>query len=107
MKNKRNLFEELVQGIDDINQHLEGKITLKTYTIEPRTIPTITPDIIRNTREKLNLSRPVFAYELQVSPRTLEKWEQGKTKPNDQAATLIMLVRKFPDTLQRMKQLAA
>jgi hypothetical protein len=28
---KRNLFEELVQGIEEINQHLEGKITLK-YT---------------------------------------------------------------------------
>jgi putative transcriptional regulator len=36
----------------------------------------------------------------------LEKWEQGRTKPNDQAATLIMLVRKFPDTLQRLKELA-
>jgi len=61
----------------------------------------------QDTREKLNLSRPVFAHELHVSPRTLEKWEQGLTKPNDQAATLIMMVRKFPDTLQRLKQLAA
>jgi hypothetical protein len=26
---------------------------------------------------------------------------------NQQATTLIMMVRKFPDTLQRMKQLAA
>jgi len=107
MKKKRNLFEELVQGIEEINQHLEGKITLKTYRVEPTAKPEITPEIIRNTREKLNLSRPVFAHELHVSPRTLEKWEQGRTKPNDQAATLIMLVRKFPDTLQRLKQLAA
>jgi hypothetical protein len=30
MKKKCNLFEELVQGIEEINQHLEGKITLKT-----------------------------------------------------------------------------
>jgi putative transcriptional regulator len=107
MKNKRNLFEELVQGIEEINQHLTGKITLKTYTVESKAMPEVTPEIIRDTREKLNLSRPVFAHELRVSPRTLEKWEQGRTKPNDQAATLIMMVRKFPDTLQRMKQLAA
>lgn len=107
MKKKRNLFEELIEGIDDINQHLAGKITLKTYTVEAKQMPEVTPEIIRDTREKLNLSRPVFAHELHVSPRTLEKWEQGLTKPNEQAATLIMLVRKFPDTLQRLKQLAA
>ena len=107
MKKKRNIFEELAQGIEEINQHLAGKITLKTYTVESRPMQEVTPEIIRETREKLNLSRPVFAHELHVSPRTLEKWEQGKTKPNDQAATLIMMVRKFPDTLQRMKQLAA
>jgi putative transcriptional regulator len=106
MNTKRNLFEELVQGIGDINQHLAGKITLKTYTMESKQMPKITPEFIRDTREKLNLSRPVFAHELHVSPRTLEKWEQGLTKPNDQAATLIMMVRKFPDTLQRLKQLA-
>lgn len=107
MKNKRNLFEELVQGIEEINQWREGKVTLKTYTVESMSFPEVTPEMIRETRENLNLSRPVFAHELHVSPRTLEKWEQGRTKPNDQAATLIMMVRKFPDTLQRMKQLAA
>ncbi len=107
MKNKRNLFEELVQGIEEINQWREGKVTLKTYIVESKSLPEVTPEMIRETRENLNLSRPVFAHELHVSPRTLEKWEQGRTKPNDQAATLIMMVRKFPDTLQRMKQLAA
>ena len=104
---KRRLFEELVEGIEEINQHLAGKITLKTYRVERAPKPEVTPEVIRETREKLNLSRAVFAHELHISPRTLEKWEQGLTKPNDQAATLILLVRKYPDTLQRLKHLAA
>lgn len=104
---KPRLFDELVQAFDELKQWKEGKITLKTYTVEPTPKPEVTPEIIRDTRENLNLSRAVFAHELHVSPRTLEKWEQGRAKPNDQAATLIMLVRKFPDTLQRLKQLAA
>jgi putative transcriptional regulator len=104
---KPRLFDELSQAFDELKQWKEGKLTLKTYTVEKKTLPAVTPEIIRDTREKLNLSRPVFAHELHVSPRTLEKWEQGITKPNDQAATLIMMVRKFPDTLQRLKQLAA
>jgi len=103
---KRRLFDELMEAIEDIDKWREGKITLKTYTVESKQMPKVTPEMIRDTREKLNLSRPVFAHELHVSPRTLEKWEQGRTKPNDQAATLIMMVRKFPDTLQRLKQLA-
>jgi putative transcriptional regulator len=104
---KRRLFDELMEAVEDINQWREGKITLKTYRVESKKMPELTPAIIRDTRERLNLSRPVFAHELHVSPRTMEKWEQGLTKPNDQAATLIMMVRKFPDTLQRLKQLAA
>ncbi|HEY6872837.1 MAG TPA: helix-turn-helix domain-containing protein [Geobacteraceae bacterium] len=107
MKKKRRLFDELVQGIEEINQHLAGKITLKTYKVERAQKPEVTPEVIRETREKLNLSRAVFAHELHFSPRTLEKWEQGLTKPNEQAATLILLVRKFPDTLDRLKKLAA
>ena len=103
---KRKLFDELMEAVEDINQWREGKITLRTYTAEPQPKIEVTPEIIRETREKLNLSRPVFAYELHVSPRTLEKWEQGLTKPNEQAVTLIMLVRKYPDTLQRLKNLA-
>lgn len=38
------------------------------------------------------MSRPIFALKLRVSLRTLEKWEQGETKPNDQAAALILMV---------------
>lgn len=104
---KKRLFNEIMEAVEDINQWREGKLTLKTYTVEKNSMPEVTPEIIKDTREMLNLSRPVFAHELHVSPRTLEKWEQGRSKPNDQAATLIMMVRKFPDTLQRLKQLAA
>lgn len=104
---KRNLFEELAQGIEEINQFRAGKVTLKTYRVENTPKVEVTPKLIKETRERLNLSRAVFAHELHVSPRTLEKWEQGRAKPNDQAATLILLVRKYPDTLDRLKKLAA
>jgi len=47
MKKKRNSFEELVQGIEDINQHLEGKITQKTYTIQTKPTADVAPEMIR------------------------------------------------------------
>lgn len=102
---KRNLFEELKQGILEIKDHKAGKITLRTHKLEKKPRPTITPKLILDTREKLHMSRAVFALKLGVSIRTLEKWEQGKTVPNDQAVTLILLVRKFPDTLEKLEDI--
>jgi len=48
----------------------------------------------------------VFARKLRINERTLEKWEQGRAKPNPQAAALVLLVRKYPDTLARLDALA-
>ena len=104
-KKKRNLFEEIKQGILEINDHKSGKMTLRTHKIEKKPHPTITPKIILDTREKLHMSRALFALKLGISARTLEKWEQGKTIPNDQAVTLILLVRKYPDMLKRLENI--
>lgn len=35
---------------------------------------------VRETREALEMSRHVFAFKLGVNPRTLERWEQGRSK---------------------------
>jgi putative transcriptional regulator len=61
--------------------------------------------LIRETRERMQISRAVFARRLRVSTRTLENWEQGRARPNAQAAALILMVRKFPDTLEKLSQL--
>lgn len=104
-KKKRNLFEEIKQGIREIEDHKTGKITLRTHKLEKKPRPTISPKLILDAREKLHMSRAVFALKLRVPVRTLEKWEQGKTVPNDQAVALILMVRKFPDTLKRLEDI--
>ena len=105
---QRNIGEEILEGLQAIKAHYKGKITLRTYKIEePPPLPEVSAQLIRETRERLKVSRGVFARQLRVNERTLEKWEQGRAKPNKQAAALILLTRKFPDTLQRLAQLAA
>jgi putative transcriptional regulator len=99
---KRNLFEELHKGIEEIQAHKEGKITLRAHAFKEKQKLSINAELIRNTRENLHLSRAVFALRLRVPLRTLEKWEQGITTPNDQAAALILMTRKYPDTLNRL-----
>ena len=50
------------------------------------------------------LSQAEFAQALGVSKRTLENWEQGRAKPNAQAAVLIRLVERYPETLEQLAQ---
>ena len=102
---KRSLFDEIKQGIIEIKDHKAGKITLRTHELIKKPLPKVSPALILDTREKLHMSRAVFALKLRVSSRTLEKWEQGITEPNDQAVALILMVRKFPDTLKRLESL--
>ena len=103
---KRDVFGELMEGVQAMRAHREGRITLRSHRIAPLELPSIDEATIRNTRERLHMSRSAFAHRLGVNPRTLERWEQGRSKPNDQAAALILLVRKYPDTLKRLEALA-
>ena len=101
---KRSLFGEMMSGVRAMREHREGRVTLRTH--EPITVPAVDPEFVRETREALHMSRQVFAFKIGVNPRTLERWEQGRSRPNEQASTLIRLVRKYPDTLQRLESLS-
>lgn len=105
MKPKRRLFDELMEGVDSMQQQREGKITLRSHEVAELPPLEVDAEFIRETRERLHVSRAVFARRLRVSPRTLENWEQGRARPNAQAAALILMVRKFPDTLEKLSGL--
>ena len=99
---KRDLFAELSEGFDALAGARAGKRTLRTHEVELKPEVTITSAELKSIRERLNLSRPVFASYLRTKTRTLENWEQGRAAPNAQAALLIRLVEKYPDTVSRL-----
>jgi putative transcriptional regulator len=103
---KRKIFDEMMEGVRAMKSHREGKITMRTYKVEAAPLPKVDSKLIRDTRKKLHCSRAVFARKLRINERTLEKWEQGRAKPNPQAAALVLLVRKYPDTLDRLERVA-
>ena len=105
MKQKRKLFDELMEGVDAMQKQREGKLTLRSHEVEDLPPLEVDAALIRDTRERMNVSRAVFARRLRVSTRTLENWEQGRARPNAQAAALILMVRKFPDTLGKLSEL--
>ena len=107
MSRKRSMSGEMMEGVAAMKMHREGKLTLRSYKVEPAPLPKVDSNLIKDTRQKLRCSRAVFARKLHINVRTLEKWEQGRAKPNPQAAALVLLVREYPDTLQRLEQVAS
>lgn len=106
-RKKRALFDGLMGGVTAMGSHREGKLTLRTHRVDVPPLPRVTAALVRETRERLNMSQRVFALRLRVNPRTLERWEQGRSRPNDQAAALILLVRRFPDTVDRLEAISS
>lgn len=99
---KRDLFAELRQGVTALADARQGKRTLRSHAIEFRPAPEMTPRELLRARKQLMISRAVFAAYLRTNVRTLENWEQGRAKPNAQAALLISMVIRFPDTVERL-----
>lgn len=99
---KRNLFDEMMQGVDEMAAHREGKITLRQVEVDEKPTPTVTAEEIVALRKKMHMSQRVFAMRIRTSTETLRNWEQDKSKPNAQAALLIRLVERYPDMTERL-----
>jgi putative transcriptional regulator len=105
MTKKRDLFNELVEGFDALAEQRVGKRTLRTHAMKMKPVPTITARELAKVREDMNLSRGLFAGYLRTNVRTLENWEQGRAKPNAQAALLIRMLQRYPDTIRRLAEI--
>jgi putative transcriptional regulator len=102
---KRNIFAELMEGVNSMKEHREGKLTLRTHKLPaPEVEEAPGADYFVAVREKFNVSRSVWANMLRVSPRTVEKWEQGG-QASPLAATFVELVSQYPDTIERLQTL--
>lgn len=99
---KRNLFNEINEGFEHLKKARLGKTTLRTVGRDYKPAAIINAEEVVAIRERLNLSRSVFASYLRTNLRTLENWEQGRAKPNAQAALLIHLVDRYPDTVKKI-----
>lgn len=104
-KPRRDLFAEIREGVEALAEDRVGKRTLQTHPMELRPAPEVSGREIVALREELDVSRALFAACLRTNPRTLENWEQGRARPNAQAALLIRLVRRYPDTVRRLAEL--
>ncbi|GAB2901137.1 DNA-binding transcriptional regulator [Paraburkholderia jirisanensis] len=99
------LFEILQNGFDALAAERAGKVTLRKTQAALLDPVEVSADEIKAVRESSHASQAVMAHRLRTNPRTYQNWEQGKAKPNAQAALLIKLVKKYPDMVERLESL--
>ncbi|MCC6329421.1 MAG: helix-turn-helix domain-containing protein [Acidobacteria bacterium] len=50
-------------------------------------------------RKKLQVSQSAFAMLLNISTKTVQKWEQGQNRPNGSSLKLLAIAKKNPKML--------
>ena len=86
---KRNIGEEVLQGIRDIKTGKTGRVFRVEVTQATE------------ARIKLELSLSEFAEMLGVSVRTLQDWEQGRREPSGAAKTLLKVAVEAPKKVRK------
>ena len=83
-------FQSLVKGINEMKRHLAGK------RVRGVRVTRVVATDIRAMREAANISQSQFAKLIGVSLRTLQNWEQGRTRPTGPARALLKIVASNP-----------
>jgi putative transcriptional regulator len=83
-------FDQLVKGVREMKRHLAGKAVRGA-----RTTQVDEPDV-RAIREAAKISQSQFAELIGVNLRTLQNWEQHRTRPTGPARALLKIVASNP-----------
>jgi putative transcriptional regulator len=97
---KKELFDELKSSLNEVLDHAQGKITLKTKNMPIPDPPKVRAEkeIVR-IRKRLGVSQAVFARVLGVARDTEISWEQGRRTPSGPALRLLEIAERHPEHL--------
>ena len=93
----------LLQTIAYAQGEAEARVTILTIPDPP---PTYDAERIRALRTGLGFSQPYFSRILNVSPKTVQSWEQGIRVPSQSSARLLQLIENphLLDSLRHFQQ---
>ena len=93
-------FELISEAIEEA---LESPRKIRRFEVEmPDPAPEFGAGEVRRVREALKFSQHVFAHVLNVSPKTVQAWEQGGRKPDGAARRLLQIIAAEPSLFTRI-----
>ena len=97
-------FDDLQTGLLEGTMHFRGEIELKTTTLSlPEPPPIYNAEKVKTLRNTLGFSQPYFSRLLNVSPKTVQSWEQGTRLPSQASARLLQLIEN-PSLLDGLRR---
>ena len=91
----REHFDQLIKGVREMKRHMAGK---RVPGLRITDIPE--PDV-GAIREAAQLSQSQFAKLIGVNLRTLQNWEQRRTRPSGPARALLKIVASNPKSAMK------
>ncbi len=92
---KRN-FEQLLMGVREMKRHMAGKPVRGVIVTRVEA-----PDV-RLIREAAQISQSQFARLIGVNLRTLQNWEQNRTRPTGPAKALLKIAASNPRAIEAL-----
>ena len=91
-------FRQLIKGVREMKRHAAGKKVRGALTTG-----LVAPDV-RMIREAAQVSQSQFAKLIGVNLRTLQNWEQQRTKPTGPAKALLKIVASNPRAIEALHE---
>jgi putative transcriptional regulator len=91
-----DLITSLYEDMNMLEQDgLVNKITLKKFHDEFLGLhEDLTADDVKKIRTSNNISQAVLAKFLNLSPVSIQRWEQGKTRPSGSSLVLLNMIKE-------------
>ena len=83
---------DLIAAARQIVAHVRGEKVLPSYTIAEA------PDV-RAIRERMGMSQSEFAAVFALNRRTLQQWEQGKSRPDGAVSAYLTVIARNPEAV--------
>ena len=91
-----SVFDLVKAGLEDSIAFSRGE-RMSLVTVEvPAPPPPMSAEDVAGIRKRFNMSQGVFAAALNVSPKTVQGWEQGARKPSNASLRLLQIAREEP-----------
>lgn len=84
------MFQDLLASVKDMGKHAGG------LSVDGARVTTIEEPDVKALREVAGVSQAEFAHLIGVSRRTLENWEQHRSRPTGPARALLKIVAANP-----------
>ncbi|WP_240161686.1 helix-turn-helix domain-containing protein [Gluconacetobacter azotocaptans] len=93
---KKNIADELLASLEEGMQILEGTLPPARIWTPPTTVD------VRQIRARTGLTREAFANHYGFSRNAVRDWEQGLRKPEKAARTLLLVIDREPQAVERV-----